>query len=58
MVSKSVIYTGFGGDWGDNGKHVNEKLKLLKGEGVKFDSKGKVLGPIFIGFKEVKSKGD
>jgi methylated-DNA-[protein]-cysteine S-methyltransferase len=44
---------GFGGDWGANGKHVNEKLLLLKAEGVKFDSKGKVLGPIFEGFHSV-----
>lgn len=45
------LYIGFGGDWGVNGKHVNEKFQLLRSEGVKFDSKGKVLGPIFEGYR-------
>lgn len=45
--------TGFGGSWGAEGEHVNEKLDLLRNEGVRFDSKGKVLGPIFTGFTEV-----
>ena len=41
---------GFGGSWGVDGKHANEKLDLLKEEGVRFDSKGKVVGPVFTGF--------
>jgi methylated-DNA-[protein]-cysteine S-methyltransferase len=45
------LSTGFGGEWGNAGKLVNEKLELLRGEGVKFDSKGKVLGPVFTGYR-------
>lgn len=41
---------GFGGDWGTEGKHANEKLELLREEGVRFDSKGKVLGSVFTAF--------
>lgn len=38
---------GFGGHWGENGKFANKKHELLHGEGVRFDSKGKVKGPPF-----------
>lgn len=35
---------GFGGSWGKDGEHASKKVKLLCDEGVKFDSRGKVLG--------------
>lgn len=38
---------GFGGDWGENGKHAGKKRQLLEEEGVKFDSRGKVKGNVF-----------
>lgn len=41
---------GFGGDWGEDGKHANEKVRLLREEGVKFDSHGKAVGQAFTGF--------
>ncbi len=41
---------GFGGDWGDEGRFATEKRRLLREEGVKFDGRGKVVGPVFVGF--------
>lgn len=41
---------GFKGDWGEEGRFVSEKRRLLKEEGVKFDGKGKVVGEPFRGF--------
>lgn len=41
---------GFGGDWGEDGRFVNEKRKLLRDEGVKFDGRGKVVGEPFVDF--------
>jgi len=41
---------GFGGDWGDDGRFATEKRRLLREEGVKFDGRGKVVGPVFVGF--------
>lgn len=38
---------GFGGDWGLEGRHAQEKLKLLRTEGVKFDGKSKAVGKPF-----------
>lgn len=38
---------GFGGHWGEKGKFANQKHKLLHDEGVRFDSAGKVKGPVF-----------
>ncbi|KAI5365353.1 Putative methylated-DNA-[protein]-cysteine S-methyltransferase, active [Septoria linicola] len=38
------------GGWGESGKYANEKHKLLKEEGVKFDSSMKVKGPPFTDF--------
>ncbi|GAM86864.1 hypothetical protein ANO11243_048840 [Dothideomycetidae sp. 11243] len=42
---------GFGGDWGEDGKHAAIKKKMLREEGVKFDGSGKVVGPVFKGFQ-------
>lgn len=41
---------GFGGDWGAEGRHAAEKMRLLRGEGVRFDGRGKVVGRAFTGF--------
>lgn len=44
---------GFCGEWGRDGKLMgkqNEKLQLLAREGVKFDSAGRVKGPVFKDF--------
>lgn len=38
---------GFGGHWGEQGKFAEKKHELLKEEGVRFDSRGKVKGPPF-----------
>jgi O-6-methylguanine DNA methyltransferase len=45
---------GFKGDWGREGKYANDKLALLRKEGVKFDGKGKVVGEPFRNFHEFK----
>lgn len=42
---------GFGGDWGETGRFVDEKRALLRSEGVRFDGKGKVVGAPFTGFE-------
>jgi methylated-DNA-[protein]-cysteine S-methyltransferase len=45
---------GFKGSWGRNGKEgLNDGLKksLLKGEGVRFDSRGRVVGRIWDTFR-------
>ncbi|SMY26702.1 unnamed protein product [Zymoseptoria tritici ST99CH_1A5] len=42
---------GFGGDWGEEGRHAGEKRRLLREEGVRFDEKGKVKGLPFRDFK-------
>ena len=55
---------GFGGDWGPQGKHVNEKWKLLREEGVKVREKeGRVEGGLWANFRaegegEGKHKGE
>lgn len=35
---------GFGGSWGEDGKHAKEKKEILRREGVRFDGQGKVAG--------------
>ncbi|KAI7203156.1 hypothetical protein KC365_g18310 [Hortaea werneckii] len=42
---------GFGGEWGREGKFADEKLRLLREEGVQFDGKGRVKGRAFRGFE-------
>lgn len=52
VVAADKSLGGFGGDWGMQGKHAGEKVKLLRGEGVVVDSgKGKVEGSIWTGFQ-------
>lgn len=41
---------GFKGSWGEDGKYAKLKHDLLREEGVRFDSKGKVKGPPFRDF--------
>ncbi|KKZ65656.1 hypothetical protein EMCG_08494, partial [[Emmonsia] crescens] len=45
---------GYKGKWGNGGEYATEKTGLLKGEGVVFDTKGKVVGECFGEFWEVK----
>ncbi|PSK56490.1 hypothetical protein B9Z65_6114 [Elsinoe australis] len=42
---------GFGGEWGDDGKFAGRKREMLRGEGVRFDGGGKVVGEVWRGFK-------
>lgn len=41
---------GFCGDWGEEGRFVGEKRRLLREEGVKFDGRGTVVGAPFTDF--------
>ena len=44
---------GFGGEWnrdGTEGGLVREKRALLRGEGVRFDGRGRVVGRVWRGF--------
>lgn len=48
---------GFGGDWSRDGKNTakqDKKAELLREEGVKFDSTGKVKGPVWKAFWDLK----
>jgi methylated-DNA-[protein]-cysteine S-methyltransferase len=50
---------GFRGDWGKAGQYANDKIELLKKEGVEFDNRGKVKGQVwrdFYVFKDEKEK--
>lgn len=42
---------GFGGEWGEGGRHASEKRSLLREEGVKFDGRGKAVGEPFRVFR-------
>lgn len=42
---------GFGGEWGDGGRHAGEKRRLLREEGVRFDGGGRVVGGGWRGFR-------
>ena len=44
---------GIGGslEWGDHGQSVDERIELLEGEGMRFDSRGKLLGSTFTEFR-------
>ncbi|EME43305.1 hypothetical protein DOTSEDRAFT_63557 [Dothistroma septosporum NZE10] len=42
---------GFKGSWGEQGKYAKHKHELLHAEGVRFDTKGHVKGPLFRDFK-------
>lgn len=41
---------GFGGEWGAEGRFAAEKVRLLRGEGVRFDGRGRVVGGVWAGF--------
>jgi methylated-DNA-[protein]-cysteine S-methyltransferase len=49
---------GFQGDWGKDGKHAAKKMDLLRGEGVRFDSRGKVSGEPFRKFHDFQVPED
>jgi O-6-methylguanine DNA methyltransferase len=48
---------GFGGSWGIDGKNADKKVELLRKEGVRFDSLGKVRGPQFKSFDSLLEAG-
>lgn len=50
ILSSDGSIGGFGGFWGEEGKHAGKKRNLLAEEGVRFDSKGKVKGQPFRDF--------
>lgn len=43
---------GFGGSWGEGGTWAWKKREMLRGEGVRFDGKGRAVGSGFVGFKD------
>lgn len=47
---------GYGGDWGDSGRWVDEKRGRLRSEGVRFDGKGKAVGAAYQFPKQSKKK--
>jgi methylated-DNA-[protein]-cysteine S-methyltransferase len=50
ILSSDGSIGGFNGDWGEEGKYAGKKKELLGEEGVKFDSRGKVIGQAFRDF--------
>ena len=50
ILSSDGSIGGFNGNWGEEGKYAGEKRELLREEGVKFDSRGKVKGQAFRDF--------
>lgn len=48
---------GFGGSWGPGGENAIKKYELLKEEGVRFDSTGRVKGPPFKDFVDLLETG-
>lgn len=52
VVATGGALGGFKGEWPKNGEGItlDEKKKLLRGEGVKFDAKTRVVGTPFDGF--------
>ncbi|KAL1860241.1 hypothetical protein Plec18167_004362 [Paecilomyces lecythidis] len=44
---------GYKGAWGNGGSYAVEKTKLLKGEGIMFDDKGRAVGECFDGFVDL-----
>ncbi|EEH41053.1 hypothetical protein PAAG_03339 [Paracoccidioides lutzii Pb01] len=48
---------GYKGKWGSGGDYATEKVGLLRGEGVVFDGKGRVVGECFGEFWEVVGEG-
>jgi methylated-DNA-[protein]-cysteine S-methyltransferase len=44
---------GFCGSWGKDGEHASKKIKLLRDEGVRFDTKGKAIGQPFRKFVDL-----
>lgn len=50
VLASSGRLGGFKGSWGEDGKFADEKKRLLREEGVKFDGTGKVVGRPFEDF--------
>ena len=49
---------GYKGDWGNGGSYAVEKTKLLDGEGVVFDEKGRAYGDPFRDFVDMSTIKD
>ena len=49
MVASDRSIGGFGHTWGEDSPKVQRKRRLLEGEGVVFDEKGKILKHCFVG---------
>ncbi|KJZ72007.1 hypothetical protein HIM_08568 [Hirsutella minnesotensis 3608] len=52
VVATGMTLGGFKGKWPRNGEGItlDEKRRLLRGEGIRFDDKGKVLGTPWVGW--------
>lgn len=52
VVATGGALGGFKGEWPKNGEGItlDEKRRLLRAEGVKFDGGGRVVGSMFDGF--------
>lgn len=46
---------GYKGAWGNGGSYAEEKTKLLVGEGILFDSKGRVGDEVFREFVDMET---
>lgn len=57
VLASSGKLGGFGGSWGEDGKFADEKKRLLREEGVRFDGSGKVVGSPFTGFWDYRGQG-
>ncbi|EEQ35506.1 putative methylated-DNA--[protein]-cysteine S-methyltransferase [Microsporum canis] len=53
VLASNRTIGGYKGSWGNGGSYAVEKTKLLRGEGVVFDEKGRAGGEIFTRFVDV-----
>lgn len=58
VLASDASIGGFHGDWGRDGKHAAKKVELLRGEGVKFDGRGKAVGQPFRDFDDFHEIAD
>ncbi|EFR02734.1 6-O-methylguanine DNA methyltransferase [Nannizzia gypsea CBS 118893] len=53
VLASNRTIGGYKGSWGNGGSYAVEKTKLLRGEGVVFDGKGRAGGEIFTQFVDM-----
>lgn len=53
VLASNRTIGGYKGSWGNGGSYAVEKTKLLRGEGVVFDAKGRAGGEIFTQFADM-----